>query len=163
MRGLTGALLIGACLLSLVATVRGEGTTGKTVVFVCEHGTVKSVIAMMWFNKLALERGLAVRAISRGVAPESAVPRVIRDKLAEDGLELGAFTPKAFAKDDLVRAARVVAMGVDTEEIERDARVPVESWNDIPPAIRDYRAARDAIRVRIERLLEPSHPPERRK
>ena len=32
----------------------------RTVVFVCEHGNVKSLIAREWFNRLAAERGLDV-------------------------------------------------------------------------------------------------------
>src|SRR5581483_8682919 len=40
------------------------------VVFVCEHGAAKSVIATMYFNKIAAERGLQARATYRGVNPQ---------------------------------------------------------------------------------------------
>ncbi|SRR6266404_3655563 len=36
------------------------------VVFVCEHGSVKSLIAMEYFNRSVQERGLAYRAVARG-------------------------------------------------------------------------------------------------
>lgn len=45
---------------------RQERASG-TVVFVCEHGTAKSLIAREWFNRLAAQRGIAARAVSRGV------------------------------------------------------------------------------------------------
>ena len=41
-----------------------------TVVFVCEHGAAKSVIATAYFNKIAAERGLRARAVYRGVNPQ---------------------------------------------------------------------------------------------
>ncbi len=31
---------------------------GKAVIFVCEHGAAKSVIATAYFNRLTVERGL---------------------------------------------------------------------------------------------------------
>ncbi|MGH9334858.1 MAG: hypothetical protein ACRD21_14045, partial [Vicinamibacteria bacterium] len=42
----------------------------RTVVFVCEHGAAKSVIAAAHFNRLAKERELPFRAISRGTVPD---------------------------------------------------------------------------------------------
>ena len=47
--------------------------TPATVVFVCEHGAAKSLIATLYFNKLAAERGLAARAAFRGVDPQDAL------------------------------------------------------------------------------------------
>jgi hypothetical protein len=37
------------------------------IVFVCEHGAAKSVIATEYFNKLARERGLPYRPTFRGI------------------------------------------------------------------------------------------------
>lgn len=44
---------------------------GASIVFVCEHGAAKSVIAATLFNKLAVERGLRERAIYRGANPQA--------------------------------------------------------------------------------------------
>ena len=44
-------------------------TRDKAVVFVCEHGAAKSVVATAYFNTLAAERGLPFRATFRGTAP----------------------------------------------------------------------------------------------
>jgi protein-tyrosine-phosphatase len=41
------------------------------IVFVCEHGAAKSVIAAAWFNRLATERGLLERAIYRGASRDA--------------------------------------------------------------------------------------------
>jgi arsenate reductase (thioredoxin) len=62
-------------LLVMVGTLLMQPSGGQdpTVVFVCEHGAAKSVIATAYFNKLAAERGLRTRAIYRGVNPDSAL------------------------------------------------------------------------------------------
>jgi arsenate reductase len=150
--------LLAALMLS-AATTPGEEKSAKAperIVFVCEHGSVKSLIAMQLFNKAAEERGLAARAVSRGLTPDAAVPRPIATHLTEDGLAPNGFTPKAFSKADLEGASRVVAIGVDPSGVTAGSKVAIESWDDIPPASENYAASRDALRKRIEPLLAAS-------
>ena len=65
-------------------------TKQKTVVlFVCEHGAVKSVIAAAHFNRLARERHLAMRAVARGTYPEAEIPSNVVSGLRADGLAPG--------------------------------------------------------------------------
>lgn len=142
-----------------VQTVRAEE---PRIVFVCEHGSVKSVIAMQLFNRTAAEGGVAVRAVSRGLTPDAAVPQAIAAHLAEDGLAPGGFVPKAFSKADLSGASRVIAIGVDPGVVTKGSKVPVESWDDIPAASEDYAASRDALRRRIELLLTKTGPSAKR-
>jgi len=40
------------------------------VVFVCEPGAAKSVIAAAWFERIAAERGVPFHAIARGATPQ---------------------------------------------------------------------------------------------
>jgi len=149
-----GIALATALLAVLAADPAPEPTPGPThVVFVCEHGSVKSVIAMAWFERLARERGLDLRAVSRGMTPDAAVPAAIADRLRQDGFDLGQFQPSAFSKQDLEGAGRVVAIGVDTASVSAASSVPVEVWDDIPSATQHYDQARDALRARIEALL----------
>ena len=61
-------LLLG---LGLVACAQHPAPRPDEVVFVCEHGAAKSVVAAQYFNKLAGERGLAVRAVARGAEPQA--------------------------------------------------------------------------------------------
>src|SRR5688500_13776071 len=82
----------------------------QIVLFVCEHGTAKSVIAAAHFNRMAAERGLAVRAISRGTAPDATVPSRISEGLKRDGLRLpDGFTPTALSGTDMAQAIRIVS------------------------------------------------------
>lgn len=147
------AVLVAGIAIGTGLPARADEVHADTVVFVCEHGTVKSVIAALWFNRLAEERGLKMRAVSRGVAPDAAVPEAIAAALRADGLSVAGFTPAALTKADLEGAARVVAIGVDVRSVLDRAAVPLESWPDIPPATRDYAAARDAMVARIAASL----------
>ncbi|MBX7183752.1 MAG: hypothetical protein K1Y01_01275 [Vicinamibacteria bacterium] len=133
----------------------------ETVVFVCEHGSAKSLIASQWFNKLAAERGLSVRSVSRGVTPDASVPPAIFNHLAEDGLRPEGFVPKALSQADLTTATTIVTIGVDVAALPKGASAAVDTWNDIPPASENYGASRDAIRARIERLLAKTTPKSR--
>ena len=58
------------------------------VVFVCEHGAAKSVIATAYFNKLARERGLPYRATFRGTDPQAELSVSALKGLREDGIEI---------------------------------------------------------------------------
>jgi arsenate reductase (thioredoxin) len=44
-------------------------THDSQVLFVCEHGNVKSLMAASYFNQLARERRLPFQAVSRGSPP----------------------------------------------------------------------------------------------
>lgn len=128
-----------------------ETAPAAGVVFVCEHGTVKSVMAAQWFNRLAAERNATVRAVSRGVAPDDAIPPPVARKLGEDGFDVSGFAPKRLEKADVDGAVHVVAIGVESPLLPQ---AKLSRWDDIPPASVDYAASRDAMRARIEALLD---------
>ena len=121
------------------------------VVFVCEHGTVKSVIAAELFNRLAAERKVALHAVSRGVTPDEAVPPGVARNLAADGFDVSKFQPKPLREGDVKGAARVVAIGVESPLL---ATANAIRWDDIPPASTDYAASRDAMRERMGALID---------
>jgi protein-tyrosine-phosphatase len=56
------------------------------VLFVCLHGSAKSLIAAEYFNRLAAARGLAARAASAGTEPDDAIPRRVTQGLGADGM-----------------------------------------------------------------------------
>jgi chromate transporter len=73
------------------------------VVFVCEHGSVKSLIAMDYFNRSARKRGLKYRAVARGTAPEATVPGPVREGLRGDGFVVSGFVPRLFNASDVAK------------------------------------------------------------
>src|SRR5215813_6591047 len=76
------------------------------VVFVCEHGAAKSVVAAAHFNKLARERGLNLRAIARGTNPDKEIAPKAALGLQTDGLTSSESAPKRISKADLTNARR---------------------------------------------------------
>ena len=49
-------------------------TPPRRVLFVCLHGSAKSLIALEHFRRLAAERGIAVEAAAAGTAPDAEIP-----------------------------------------------------------------------------------------
>src|ERR1700716_3028298 len=102
-------------ILLLAPALPGLSQTGEppTVVFVCEHGSAKSVIAAAHFNRLAESKGLPYRAISRGVHPDAEIPGNIKAGLSADGLDVSRWKPKMIGDDDIQRAERVVTLACE--------------------------------------------------
>ena len=122
------------------------------VLFVCEHGSAKSTIAAAHFNKLARERNLKVKAISRGTDPDETFPANVTAGLLDDGLHAGQSKPEKLRDRDLEAAARVVFFnGIPAEY---PAKLLLRDWSNVPPVSEDYGAARDEIVKRVKSLLE---------
>jgi arsenate reductase (thioredoxin) len=137
-------------LLAVMATAAPKDKV-REVVFVCEHGTVKSVIAAELFNRLAAERKLALHAVSRGVAPDAGIPSGVARNLAADGFDVSTFRPAPLREEDVKNAARVIAIGAESPLL---ATARAIRWDDIPPASTDYAASRDAMRERMGTLID---------
>jgi protein-tyrosine-phosphatase len=129
-----------------------QGGNGKTtVVFVCLHGSVKSQMAAAHFNRIASERGLPFTAISRGIEVDTSIPTRIRNGLNLDGLAPTDDIPIGLTADEAGRATKVVAF--DTVPEERRGTSEVTYWSDVPPATKEYAAARDVIVRHIDTLV----------
>jgi arsenate reductase len=126
--------------------------SSRTVVFVCLHGAAKSVIAAAHFERLAAERGLAVRAAAAGLEPDPAVPAPVVAGLAADGLDVGGHRPRRVTPEELAGAWRVVAFGCDPGPAVAGARLL--RWDDVPAVSDGFAAARDAIVGRVRRLVD---------
>lgn len=153
------ALLIASLSVTSLAGCESEKqevieVVSTEVVFVCEHGSVKSLIGATLFDKRAKERGLPYRAISRGLTPDDNVPAKIAEALLSDGAEVADYKPQKLSATEAGRATHVVAIGVDLSSFDPEDRLPIEAWNDIPPASVDYQASRAALDQHIESLLD---------
>jgi protein-tyrosine-phosphatase len=124
------------------------------VVFVCEHGAAKSVIAAAHFNRLATERGLPFRAISRGTKPDDVVASGVRAGLASDGIDVSTWRPTAVSDRDIGQALRVVSLATDLPNTKPFVKSKLLEWNDIPPVSENYDVARTAIVEQVRKLLD---------
>ena len=117
------------------------------VLFLCQHGGAKSVIAAAYFNRLADERGLPFEATSAAAEePYDAVPAPVADHLERDGFDVRELKPHHVTQDEIESAARIVAI---------DCQIPgAERWDDVPPASEDLEGSAAAIRRHVEALAE---------
>ena len=126
-------------------------TSDPVVVFVCEHGAAKSIVAATYFNKFAMENGLELRAIARGTNPDSELSPKAMAGLHEDGLAPFESVPQKLSSPDVERAQRVIAFCELPEEYQQKATV--EQWENVPPVSENYETARDAIVEKINELI----------
>jgi arsenate reductase len=138
----------------LVGAVQSPPIPGAepVVVFVCEHGAAKSVIATAYFNKLARERGLSYRATFRGTDPQAELSVTALKGLREDGIEIPEGKPVAIAPADVERATHVFAIGC-TLPTSATASGKAASWSDVPDG-EGYARTRDAIVKHVTALLD---------
>ena len=149
---------VAAALLVSVATpltlgAQAAADTTRTVLFVCEHGTVKSLLAKLLFERYATAAGLPVRAVSRGTQADSVVPGWMQQALGRDGLALGAWRPQALRAPDLASASYVVSFDVPRSATDA-ARSPRAQWDGMPSVSQDYAGGRAAIERRVRELVD---------
>ena len=124
----------------------------QPIVFVCEHGAAKSIIAAAYFNKLAQEKNLEARAIARGTHPDAELSPKAVTGLKDDGLSPAELVPKQLSLADVQSAQKIIAFCELPSEYQ--SKVSVEHWGGIPPVSEGYQKARDEIIERINRLLK---------
>ncbi len=151
-----GTLLLAFLALPEAARAQRPGTasvTPQTVLFVCEHGAAKSVIAAAHFNKIAKERGLPYRAVARGTAPDATIPPGVRQGVERSGLELPVQQPMMVAKADVSAAQRVITFEIGIPEPVLASTVPAD-WRAVPSVSADFDIASADIKRRVEALID---------
>ena len=123
------------------------------VVFVCEHGSAKSIIAAAHFERLAKEEGLLFEVVARGTTPDPEIPAAVRNGLKADGITLADVKPAAVTSADLSGATKVISFGPDVTSVN-PGKIPVEDWSATPAVSADYAAARSYIVQQLKVLLE---------
>jgi len=155
----TTAIAAGIIAFSLIAACTAPANRAELpvsqVLFVCEHGNVKSLMAASYFNQLAQERRLPFRAVARGSAPNSTtVPPAIVENLRGDGYDVAAFHPTAVSSADVSASQHVITIGIELPAAAQVEGITAEQWNDVPAASADYGAARASLKTHVRSLVE---------
>ena len=126
----------------------------KEILFLCQHGGAKSVVAASQFNRLAAERGLPFVATAAAADdPYDAVPTPVADYLQREGFDVRAFRPHQVAPGEIESATRIVTIGCELAGVESGAVIS-DRWDDVPAASEDLEGSAAAIRRHVEALAE---------
>ncbi|NJL47150.1 MAG: hypothetical protein HC929_06120 [Leptolyngbyaceae cyanobacterium SM2_5_2] len=123
-----------------------------TVLFLCPHNAAKSVIAAAYFDRLAAEAGLAIKAASAGTEPDAEVAAAVVDMLQSEGIDVSQNVPRRVTLEDFANALRVVSLGCDVQRLAANGPT-ITNWNDIPSASQNPMAARDRILEYLRPLI----------
>ena len=139
---------VGMLVLSFVQSA----APSPAVIFVCEHGAAKSVIATAYFNKLAAERGLPYRATFRGTTPQDDLSVRAVEGLKADGIAIPSGKPTAISEADVSGATHIFAIGCTLpQNAVRSGKAA--DWSDVPDD-KGYAPMRDAIVRHVRQLLD---------
>src|SRR5262245_34209638 len=138
-------MLAAILLLAVITASPQDKQQIQTILFVCEHGSAKSVIAAAHFNRLAEQKNLPYRAIARGTNPDPEIPQQVRLGLAKDGLGVPPSKPRLVVEHDVQEAARVVTFGCKLPVREKTTAGKLEDWKDVPSTSENYERARTII------------------
>ena len=141
------------CLVSWLPCLTAQNVNPGTavpvpeVLFICEHGAAKSIIAAAEFNKMAEQRGLPHRAIARGTNPDPSFSPVTVSGLRKDGLPEPKGKPQMVTAADVNRANRVVTLGCKLpNSVARPTKISSPG--------KDYDSARTDVVRHLEQLID---------
>jgi len=124
----------------------------KKIVFVCEHGSAKSIIAVAYFNKIAKEKNLSWEAVSRGTTPDAEISAKTKKLLTDDHIPVPPVKPQAITQKDIDEANHVILFFPLPENI--DGRNNVEHWPGIDAVNGDFQKLRDDILAKLLPLID---------
>lgn len=124
----------------------------RTIVFVCEHGAAKSVLAAALLERLASEASVPLRALARGTQPDPDVSPAAAAGLLAEGIDVRGWRPRRLTASDLAPAWRVVSFGPQLSDVVA-AGVPLERW-EVPHVADGFAAATEAMLDGLRELVD---------
>ncbi len=128
-------------------------TDAPDVLFVCQHGAAKSVVAARHLEELARSHGLTLNTAAAGIEPDEAIPPHVIAGLGADGIHHHDTVPQALTRELIDRARIVVSLGCDLSAFT-DASHSIVEWNDVPHVSDGYEAARTVIVGHLQAMLD---------
>ena len=131
----------------------------SNILFVCVHNAGRSQMAKAYFNKLAEEAGIGLRAESAGTEPAERVHPVVEAAMREVSIDVYGAKPRLMTNETVERARQIITMGCDVDAEACPALLlhNVKDWGLPDPAgknISEVRAIRDEVERRVASLVE---------
>jgi arsenate reductase len=160
-RTVCAVALLASCVVGGAApVVSSQEATGDqkrskppTILFMCPHGAAKSVLASAYFQRLAKERGLNVHVDSAGTEPDATVSPAVAAHLKGRGYSIPAAKPRKVVPEDFASADIVISIGCDLAALPQP-RGRLVRWDEVPALSDGFTAADEAIRTRVNDLVE---------
>jgi protein-tyrosine-phosphatase len=128
--------------------------TTPTVLFLCPHNALRSVIAAALLNHLADGRA---RGISAGTEPDERVNERTITVLREVRIEVGNEKPGKVSREQLQQADRVISLGCPLPpELASAAVGKIEEWpmpDTAGKPVEAVREVRELIKTRVQQLM----------
>jgi arsenate reductase len=124
----------------------------KKIVFVCEHGAAKSVIAATYFNKMAKEKNLPWEAVSRGTAPDEQISERTKTLLTNENLFDPKLKPQKLSQKDVDQANKVILFFPLPESLQ--GKNNTLNWRGIDAVNNDFQKLRDDIISKLNPLID---------
>jgi arsenate reductase (thioredoxin) len=124
----------------------------RKVAFVCLHGSAKSLIAVEYFNRIAIERNLPLCATTWGPEPDNEVPENVVAGLKSRGIDVGQYHPALIAADQLSDTSLIVSFACDAGRRLAPSKSE-ERWDECPAVSADFDIAWTFITGRVEKVI----------
>jgi arsenate reductase len=134
-----------------LSTIPGNGQT-KKVIFVCEHGAGKSVVAAAYFNKIAKDRNLDWEASCRGTNPDEEVSAPTKEGLRSDNLLDPKLSPQKLAQGDTSNIEKIILFTKLPDDFK--TTIKNEDWSSLPNIDAKYEVRRDVLIKKINEFFD---------
>jgi protein-tyrosine-phosphatase len=122
------------------------------ILFLCKDGATESVLAAAYLQRLATDRGLAVRVEAAGVEPRARVASAVVQYLKKSGYAFAIDKPRQATARDVEAADVIVSIGANVTLLR--PRGVLKEWQGVPDLNVSFDRAVEAIRERVGQLLE---------
>jgi chromate transporter len=130
-----------------------EDAPKQTIVFLCQRGGAKSVMAASYFNRIAERTGLPfVAEAAAAEEPYAEVLAPVVRLLDDEGIDVASYKPRRVEESDLRDAERIVGVDCNLDGLTLDPDSVVERWDDVPKVGEDLEGSAAAIRRHVEAL-----------
>ncbi len=134
-------------------------SAGVRVAFVCVQNAGRSQMATAFAEQERERRGLEeVEVLTGGTDPAEEVHEVVREVMAEEGIDLSDRQPRKVSTAELESCDYVATMGCSTLELDaEDGSVDIRDWALEDPDGKDrerVREIRETVREHVRELFD---------